>query len=142
LTVEAELSSMPHPKRQAVDRLAATFLLVVLIVGCLFLWIGIPVVGLWLLGKLVESSTNHFVIGLIGVPAAMALFAPFLFWVNGLYLRVTGAWVPRDEVEDEEEWRPPRGPLEPLLVWSFLIALALLVLWFFFVAQNPPRQVI
>ena len=131
---------MPHPPpRRAIDRLAAAFLLAVLTAGCLFLWIGIPAGGLWLLGRVVESSINHFVIGLVGVPTAMALFAPCLFWVNGLYLRVTGAWTPAraDEEEDEDERRHPRGPLEPLLIASLVVALTLFVVWFLAFADNP-----
>ena len=60
-------------------------------VGSLVLWIGLPIGVLWALSKMTESSTHHFVAALIAVPAAMALFAPALFWLNGLYLRVIGA---------------------------------------------------
>jgi hypothetical protein len=31
-----------------------------------------------------------------------------------------------------------RGPLEPLLAASLLIALVTLVVWFFVLAENPP----
>jgi hypothetical protein len=33
-----------------------------------------------------ESSTQHFLLALIAVPAAMVLFAPALLWLNGLFL--------------------------------------------------------
>jgi hypothetical protein len=117
------------------DRFVAGFLLVLLVVGSLVLWIGIPVATLWALSKLTESSTHHFVFGLIGVPLAMAVFAPFLIWVNALYLRVTG------EYTSEEDEDPPRllhGPLEPILIACFVVALIALTAWVFVFAENPP----
>lgn len=126
-------------RRRGADRAAATFLLVVLALGCLTFFIGIPVAFLWTLSKLTDSFATHFVGGLVGIPIAMALFSPALFWVNGLYLRVTAArsddedW---DELDDEPRFRA-RGPLEPMLVASFMVALIALVVWFFFFAENP-----
>jgi len=35
-----------------------------------------------------------------------------------------------------------RGPLEPMLFVSLVVALVALTVWFFFVAEEPPRQVI
>ena len=51
-------------------------------VGSLVLWIGLPIGVLWALSKVTESSTQHFVLALIAVPAAMVLFAPALLWLN------------------------------------------------------------
>jgi hypothetical protein len=137
--LEGALHPMSTPDTTLRGRAAAGFLLLLLVIGSLALWIGIPVATLWVLSKLTESSTYHFVFGLIGVPLAMALFAPFLIWVNALYLRVTG------EYTSEEDEDPPRrlhGPLEPILIACFVVALVALFVWFFAVAENPPRQVI
>lgn len=126
-------------RRRVRDRLAAGFILVVLALGCLCLFIGIPVGFLWALSKLTDSFATHFVGGVLGIPVAMALFAQGLFWVNGLYLRVTGAMVGDDEwdeLEEEPQFRI-RGPLEPMLVASFVVALIAFVVWFFFFAENP-----
>lgn len=124
-----------------VDRLAAGFVLLALVAGCLFLWIGIPALGLWALGQAVESRTTHFVAGVVGVPIAMALFAPLLVWMNALYLRINGALDP--DQDEDEDYRPRlRGPLEPLLVASFVAAIVALVVWFFFFAEDPTPQVI
>jgi hypothetical protein len=125
------------------ERLAGAFVLVVLGVACLAFWIGIPLGILWALGELTDSGPTHFVGGLIGVPVAMGLFSPVLFWLNGLYLRVTGVLARLAEDEDESGWhRRVRGPLEPLLIVSFLVALVALFVWFFVFAEDPPRQVI
>jgi hypothetical protein len=117
-----------------VDRIVAGFLLLLLAAGSLALWLVIPAGSLWLLSRLSENSLYHLLVGLFAVPTAMVLFAPVLFWLNGLYLRVTGHWA-----YDAEEDRPRRlrGPLEPLLLWSFVIAFVALAYWFFFLAENP-----
>jgi hypothetical protein len=139
--VEAGTLSRAH--RGTRERIAGGFVLVVLLLACLIFWIGIPVGGLWALSKITDSFAGHFVIGLIGVPTAMALFSPALFWLNGLYLRVTGVLARLEAEEEETGWhRRVRGPLEPMLVVSFVVALVALTIWFFFVAENPPRQIL
>ncbi|HEX2129701.1 MAG TPA: hypothetical protein VHF58_10845 [Solirubrobacterales bacterium] len=124
------------------ERLAGAFVLLVLGMGCVTFWIGVPLGTLWALSKATEDFAAHVVGGLIGVPLAMALFSPLLFWLNGLYLRVTGV-ISRLEADDEEAgWqRRVRGPLEPLLLISFLIAAVALSVWFFVFAENPGRGV-
>jgi hypothetical protein len=129
-----------HDRR---ERIAGAFVLVVMAIACTVFWVGIPFAGLWLLGELTDSGPTHFLAALIGIPIAMAMFTPVLFWLNGLYLRVTG--VLRRLAEDEEEagWhRRVRGPLEPMLAASFVIELIALLIWFFIFAEDPPRQVI
>lgn len=117
-----------------IDRLVAAFLLALMAAGSLALWLLVPAGSLWALTQLSDSKTFHLFVGLFGVPVAMILFAPLLFWLNALYLRVTGHWG-----YDEEEDRPRRlrGPLEPLLLWSLLIAIVALCAWFLFVADDP-----
>jgi len=121
------------------DRLAAVFLLGLMAAGCLVLWIGVPIGVLWGLSKLTDSFSAHFVLGLLGVPVAMALFSPALFWVNGLYLRVTGA-LDRDDEEEDAGWGL-HGPLELFLYVSMAIAVVALFVWFFGFASNPPEVV-
>ena len=123
------------------DRIAAGFLLVLLAVGCLVLWIGIPWGGLWLTGEIADSSAGQFLYALLLIPATMAIWALGLAWINNLYMRVTG--VHRGDEEDEPgSWRRVRGPLEALLAASFVFAIAALFIWFFFIAENPSQQVI
>jgi hypothetical protein len=136
--VEAIAPAIRTPMR-ARDRLVAAFLLILMVAGSLALWLVVPAGSLWALTQLSESKTFHLFVGLFGVPVAMILFAPLLFWLNALYLRVTGYWG-----YDEEEDRPRRrrGPLEPILLWSLLLAFAALSFWFFVLAENPSTQVI
>jgi hypothetical protein len=126
-----------RPLIRALDRLAAAFLLVLLAAGSLVLWIGIPFGLLWLLSQVTDSWTGHFVMGLVLIPLTMALFSAVLFWLNALYLRVTGVLHAGDEDDDEEAERRFRGPLELFLYVGMLAAFVALCVWFFFYASNP-----
>jgi hypothetical protein len=126
-----------------VDRVAGALLFVLMAAGSLVLWTAIPVACLWLAGKMTDSIATHFLIALPLTVTCLGLFAALLFRVNQLYLRITGALLQLpDEEDDEDEPHIPRGPLEPMLVGSLAIALAALVVWFFFFAEDPPRHVI
>jgi hypothetical protein len=139
--VDAEVESMRAPARGRLrDRAAAAFLLCLMAVGSFVLWIGVPYGCLYVSSKLVDSLAGHFVVSLPMTLAAMVIWGWGLFWVNALYLRVTGFF---DVPEDPDE--PPRrirGPLEPILVGSLVIALIALFVWFFGFAENPSSQVI
>jgi hypothetical protein len=123
---------------RAGGRLAAALVLLLLVASLLFFWLGIPVLILWGLSKATDSATFHFVFGLMSVPLGMAVFSPVLFLLNGLYVRLTTGL----PVEQPGVRRRVRGPLEPLLVLSLLVSVVALVIWFFFLAENPPRQFI
>jgi ABC-type dipeptide/oligopeptide/nickel transport system permease component len=124
---------------RARDRLAAGFLLLVMGAGSLLLFIGIPAGVLWALSRVTESSSRHFVLSLFAIPAAMVVFAPTLFWLNDLYLRVIGAT--GSEEDEQDHPRRLRGPLELFLYASMVIALVVLVLWILFLGENPPFTV-
>lgn len=124
---------------RARDRATAAFVLLTLFASSFFFWLGIPLLVLWALSKATDSSVHHFVFGLMAVPLAMAAFAPVLFWMNGLYVRIVGTR-PAEPVRGRR--RPAQGPLETLLVLSLFISAAAALVWFFFFAENPPRQVI
>ena len=125
------------------DRIAGAFVLVVLGLCCLVFWIGIPILVLWGLSKATDDATTHLLLGLFGVPAAMVAFAPVLFFLNNLYLRITGVLNRLIEDEEEADWRRRvRGPLEPMMFISLVVAIVALSIWFFFIAKNPSAQVI
>ena len=115
------------------DRVAAAFLLVLLALGSLLLWIAVPAGWLWITSKIAHSAASHIVIGIAGMPIPIIFFGSMLAWLNGLYLRVTGAV----RYDDEGEPYPVRGPLEPLLVGSLALAVVVMGVWFFVFASNP-----
>lgn len=135
--------ALSHPQqegRRRRDRLAAGFVLVVLGLSCLAFMTALPLGGLWVLSKITEDSATHFVGGLVGIPVLMACVAPLLFWLNRLYLRISATAADYEEEDEELEGRRLRGPLEPMLLVSFVIALTALTIWFFFFAENPTRS--
>jgi hypothetical protein len=126
------------PVVRALDRVAAAFVLLLLAVGSLFLWAGIPYGLLWFFARVTDSWNGHFLMSVVLIPIAMALFAPVLFWLNGLYLRVTGVLRPDEE---EDPGRRLRGPLEIFLYAGMIMAVVALCVWFFGYAHNPPEVI-
>jgi hypothetical protein len=100
------------------------------------LWIGVPAAALYVSGQLTSTRGGHVIIALPLTLVAMVAFGAFLIWLNRLYLRITIPWAVAEADEDEDP-RRLRGPLEPLLVGSLLVALVVLFIWFFVFAQNP-----
>ncbi len=126
-----------RPIVRTLDRVAAGFILLLLGLGSLFLWVGIPFGLLWSFGRMTDSWNGHFLMSVLLIPIAMALFAPVLFWLNGLYLRVTGVLRPEDAEDDHD--RSLRGPLEIFLYAGMIMAVVALCVWFFGYAHNPPE---
>jgi hypothetical protein len=125
------------------DRLASGFLLTLMAIGSLVLWIGVPAACLWIASRITDDQTTHLQITVVLTIVGMVLFARFLFWVNKLYLRIP-AQTPEPEPGDEAEEDAPRyarGPLEPILVASLVVALIALTVWFFAFAENPAHQI-
>jgi hypothetical protein len=107
--------------------LTAAAVLVALVASAGLFWVGIPLMVLWLLARITESSAEHFVLGLLAVPAAMLAFAPVMLRLNTIYIRLTN--------------QRSGGPLTYILVWSFLIAVVAIFI-LFAIAETPQRQVI
>ncbi len=110
-------------------------MLLVLGAATLVFWIGIPLGVLWLLARITESWNGHFLLGLVLIPVGMVLFSPALFWLNGLYLRVTGS--PRPDLEEQGPRYRLHGPLEMFLSAGMVLAVTAFMVWFLFFARNP-----
>jgi hypothetical protein len=134
---------MADDRMTAGTRATAALVLLLLMMGAGLLWIAIPVGCLWLASKAADSLAQHFLLALPMTIAAMAAWSLALVWLNELYLRVTGVTA-RMEADAARGWRRRRlrGPLEPLLVGSLVVALVALFVWFFVIAKNPSAQVI
>lgn len=120
------------------DRIAAAFLVALMFAGSFVLWIAVPYGGMWLAGELTDSFGLHMPLALILVIPGMFLVAIGLAWTNELHQRVTGGATAGDRAEYR---RSRHGPLEPILAFSFVLALVALFVWFFLFAENPPRGV-
>jgi len=122
------------------DRVVAAFLWILMAVGSVAMWVGVPAGFLWIAGKITSDQAQHITLSVIGVPLAIILWARGLFWLNRLYMRVTMPRLMREieEAPDDEEPRVIRGPLEPLMVVSLAVAIVAMAIWFFFFAERPP----
>ncbi len=118
---------MPAVAVNPVTRLALGFLIVA---GCAFLWIGIPVGGLWLAGQVTDDAEVFLFIALGGIPLAMIVCGWLIWRLSGMYA----------DLHEEDE---PFFPLaEVAMTASAVTALVLMLLWFFFLAEmrlvTPP----
>jgi hypothetical protein len=124
-----------HARLRPLDRAVAGFLLILMVLGSLALWIGVPAAVLYGLSRVTDSTTSHYLGALVTVPLAMVACGALLFWINGLYMRVTG----RAAIESHEDEPPQiKGPLGLILSTSLLIALVAMVAWLaMFGGQTP-----
>lgn len=125
-------------KMRARDRTVAALLLLLLGIGCLALWTAVPAAVLWTTSQMTESASSHLVLGIIGVPLAMVLFAQVLLWINRLYLRVTLPYA----VHDSDQPPRIRGPLEPMVLISMPVALIGLIIFVLVFLDTPQLQAV
>jgi hypothetical protein len=137
--VQAPVIAVRSSPGRIVERLAQAFLLGLMAVGSLALWIAVPV-GCWRGAQhLASSNAEAYLLALAMTVAAMIAVGALLVWINRLYLRVSGV-IARYEAEKAEYGSAPRflrGPLEPMLLASLLVAIVALVVWFLVFAQSP-----
>ena len=124
----------------------AIALILLMAVGSVFLWIGIPVGWVWIASRTVKSSQpslGPYVLVLLATPLSMWIWGKFLFRLNAVYSRVTGQ---THEVRTQLPWhRSMRGDrvvsrpttvLDLVMIVSVSIALVAFGIWFFFFAGS------
>jgi hypothetical protein len=122
-------------------KLAALILILLMIVGSLVLWIGIPVGWIVLASRLTNTTAPTFgpyVLVLIGIPTSMFLFGRLLYRLNSLYGDVTGttphvqvrsAWL--KSMRAERGNTRPRTVLDVVMIASVSVAVLIFLVWFF-----------
>jgi hypothetical protein len=136
------MEAMADPGR----RLMAAFLAVVIVLGSLMLWIGVPIGGFWVAGHLFTESTRIVLFCLVAIPLTMVLTGFLLYRVNGIYESLRGGearppgrsgWLVShtDERRSARLRRGPRQLIDVAMTSSIVIALLLMVFWFFFAAE-------
>jgi hypothetical protein len=111
--------------------------------GSLALWVVVPFGSLWLASRLSGDATTVVLSVLIICPIAMLICGLGLSALYAAYLRVSDA----QETRDRSAWlgslsgdrRPKRGRrpvLDFSLTFSAATAIVLLLVWFFFLAEN------
>jgi uncharacterized membrane protein YbhN (UPF0104 family) len=110
---------------------ASAALVLVMLVGCLFLWIGVPLGWLWI-GSQIQSSASlgtALMVTMIGIIASIIAVVYALSWLN------------RRHASLQERRDRPLGRssvLEVLLVSSAGLAVVLFGVWFFGFAGTSP----
>jgi hypothetical protein len=123
----------------------AILLVVLMALGSVFLWIGIPVGWVWIASRTVKTSQPSFgpyLLVLLATPLSMWLWSKLLFRLNGLYGRVTGQTY---EVRTQLPWHKslrdqrstrPTTVLDLVMMISVSLALTAFGIWFFFFAGS------
>jgi hypothetical protein len=110
---------------------SATLLIVIMFVGSLVLWVGVPVGWLWIGSRLQPSGGLATAVGamMIGMLLTIAALVTFLAWVN------------RRHVELQEARGYSVGTatvLERVLVASAVVAVLGFAVWFFGFSGSSP----
>jgi hypothetical protein len=125
---------------------AAAFLIVLMAIGSVILWLGIPIGWLYLASQLVDTSQptlGPYILIIFGIPITMFVFGKALFTLDRAFERVTGR-------KSETDFRPPwlksmRGErttsrqltvLEGVMIVSVSLALLCFGIWFFLFAGS------
>ena len=122
-------------------RALAAVLIVVMAIGSILLWLGIPVGWLYLVSRLVKSSQpsmGPYVLLIVGIPASMIVVGKGLSKLNRVYgevmgttstARVRSPWM--KSMRGERDSGRPRTVLDVVMVWSVALALLCFGVWFF-----------
>ena len=123
--------------------LAASVLGAVIVAGSLFVWIGVPLLGLRIIGAVTSRSGAVLMLAVCGIPLAMVVFGWLLYRVNRAYEELRGgapevpighgAWL--KSLSDTRRVRGPRRLIDVSMTVSAWTALVLMLIWFFFFAQ-------
>jgi hypothetical protein len=121
---------------------AAIALVLLMAVGSVVMWLGIPLGLVYAASQLADTSAptlGPYLLVFIGLPIGMAVMAKVLGWLNRVHQRLTRT---ADDRPEQPTWmrsmrgerpgaRRRRGVLDTVMVVSVLVALALFGIWFF-----------
>jgi hypothetical protein len=122
-------------------RMLAALLIVLMAIGSIVLWLGIPIGWLYVASRIAKSSQpsmGPYVLILVGIPASMVVVGKLLSRLNRTYGTVTGAapvarsrsaWM--KSLRGERDTSRPRTMLDVVMVWSVALALVCFAIWFF-----------
>ena len=121
-------------------------LALVIVVGSLITWIGIPLFWVWLAGQLIDEYPSIYLLALGACPLTMILWGWLLYRLNAIYLDLTpprrdapgvqrSAWL--GSLSGERKPRRRQATLlDASMIGSVIIALTAMAVWFFVFAHN------
>jgi hypothetical protein len=111
---------------------STALMLALMFAGGLGLWVGMPLVWLWIGGR-VQGATHSvgaaIAVILVGFVGSVIAFVPLLGWLAGRHAEARAA----RGLDDLG-----RVPLEGVMVVSAMIAVVLFAVWFFFLSGTEP----
>jgi hypothetical protein len=124
----------------------AAVLVLLMGLGSILMWIGVPVFWLWLASQIASSSQPSlglYVMVLVGIGVTMAVLGKALGILNHVHMAMTGR-IPRQRQETvwlksmrgDETKRREHGVLANVMAISVVIALVCLGTWFFLFAEG------
>jgi hypothetical protein len=136
----------PSLLRTMAKRPIAILLVLMMAVGSVVLWIGLPVGWVWVASRTVKTSQPSFgpyLLVLLATPISMWLWSKLLFRLNDLYSRLTGqSYEVRTQLPWHKSMRGERGSNRPttvldwVMIVSVSIALTAFGVWFFVFAGS------
>jgi hypothetical protein len=136
----------PSLGRTLITRPIAVVLVLLMAVGSIVLWIGIPVGWVWVASRTVKTSQptlGPYLLVLCATPLTMWLWGKLLFRLNDVYAKLTGQ---TSEVRTQLPWhKSMRGErssgrqttvLDLVMIVSVSVALTAFGVWFFLFAGS------
>jgi uncharacterized membrane protein YbhN (UPF0104 family) len=116
--------------RELLSGPASAALVLLMLLGCLFLWVGVPIGWLWI-GSQVQGSASlgtALMVTMVGIVLSITALVFVLGWLNRRHAEL-----------NERRERPMRSSaLEVILVSSAGLAVLGFVIWFFLFAGASP----
>ena len=132
--------------RTAARGTVAALLVVVMAVGSILMWIGIPIFWLWLASRIADSSQPSiglYLLVLVGIVVSMAVIGKGLGVANHMHMALTDSLPEKREqtiwlrsMRAEREVNRHTGVLGIVMAWSVSIAFVCFGLWFFLFAEG------
>jgi len=123
-----------------------TALALVIVVGSLVMWIGIPILWIWIAGQLIDEYPSIYLFALAACPLTMILWGWALYRINAIYVELTpppadtpgvqrSAWL--GSLSGERRARRRQATLlDVSMIISVIVALTAMAVWFFAFAHN------
>ena len=117
-------------------------LVVLIFLGSLVMWLGLPLGWIWLVSQLADHYPTVYAGALFGCPVTMVLFGLLLARLNAAHLRVTHAhpaqtrtaWL--KSLSGDRKSRRQWTVLDTSMVISVVIAILTMAVWYFFFAHS------
>ena len=121
-------------------------LALVIVLGSLVFWIGIPLFWIWVAGQLIDDYPSIYLLALAACPLTMIVWGWILYRVNAIYLDLAppppdvpgaqrSAWLGSLSDNRKPKRRQPTL-LDVSMIVSVIIALTAMAVWFFVFAHN------